>query len=429
MNKIFDKRALPWWLAAIFAAAFLALFIARPHGGTPTTNGVVQDNSGRRVLYWADPMIAQGPPHNYTSNKPGFAPDCHMKLVPIYADEAGRPGAGAVAISPSRQQLIGVKLATAESRDLSRTIRTLGRVTVDERRMAQIHTKFDGVIEQLFVNYTGEAVRRGQPLLAIYSPDLLSTQQELLLAAANKTDFGRTLYEAARRRLLLWDMSAGDIDAVVRSGKAVRSVIIRSPVDGVVLNKTAVVGARVMPADTLYQIADLRTVWILADVYESEVPYVRVGDTAQIAVSAAPGQSWIGRVTFVSPVLDETTRTAKVRIEMANAGGLLKPDMYAEVLLRQRIGTVVAVPDSAVIQTGTRSIVFVQRAPGEFEARQVVTGAKAEGYYDIRQGVRPGEIVVVDANFLVDSESRLKSVMSQLGGKPSPHSAHGGATP
>src|SRR5256885_9894164 len=223
-------------------------------------------------------MYSQGPPHIYKSNHPGRAPDCGMKLVPAYADATTTTAASStvsgyanVSVPAQRQQLIGVKLATAELRDLSRTIRTTGRVTVDERRVAQVRTKFDGFVDALYVNFTGQPVRRGDPLLAVYSPDLLATQNELILAERNRSDLGRTLANAARTRLLLSDMSAADIDRVVRTGRPMRDVVLRSPVSGVVTTKNAVAGARVMPSDTLYEVADLSHVWVAADIYASEL--------------------------------------------------------------------------------------------------------------------------------------------------------------
>jgi len=428
-KKLFNRQNLPWVITAVLAIALVVVVFAKS-GGTASNNneinGVVQDNSGRRVIEWVDPMISQGPPHTTRSNKPGRALDCGMKLVPLYADEATSTSASTstvsgyanVSLPPARQQIIGVKLAKAELRDLSRNTRTVGRVAVDERKLVQIHTKFEGFIQTLYVNFTGEPVRRGQALFSIYSPDLLSTQQELILAERNRSQFGSTLADSARRRLLLWDMSAADIDRVVRSGKPQRDVIIRSPADGVVLTKNAIQGTRVMPTDTLYEIGDLSRVWILADVYEVDLPYVRVGQTAQVTISSIPGRSWIGRVSFVSPTLDEKTRTGKVRLELDNPGGLLRPDMYADVILQEPVGMAVAVPDSAVLQTGTRSIAFVDRGNGQFEPREVRTGVKANGYYEIKSGISAGETVAVDANFLIDSESRLKAAISGMGAKP-----------
>ena len=418
------NRILPWLIAAGLAIALVIVLLAKRQ--TNEINGVTQDNSGRQVIVWVDPMISQGPPHTTRSNHPGRALDCGMKLVPIYADTAsGNPratsevaGYANVSLPPARQQLIGVKLARAEIRDLSRTTRTVGRVAVDERRLAQVRTKFDGFVEQLYVNFTGQAVRRGQPLLSVYSPDVLSTENELILAARSGAQFRGTLVEAARRRLLLWDMAPADIDRVARTGQPIRSIVLRSPVDGVVLTRNVSAGTRVMPADTLYEIGDLSRVWILADIYEADIPHVRIGQAAQVSVGSVSGRNWLGRVTFVSPTLDPATRTAKVRVELDNAGGILKPDMFADVLLQEPIGAVVAVPESAVLQTGTRSIVFVDRGNGEFEPREVAVGSRANGFYEIRSGVAAGETVAVDANFLIDSESRLKAAVSKIGATP-----------
>lgn len=426
--KFFSRQHLPWMIiAAVLAVALVVVLFARSGGGENASviNGVVQDNSGRRVVAWIDPMYSQGPPHLYKSNAPGRAPDCGMTLVPQYADEIPTgasststvSGYATVSLSPARQQIIGVKLAKAELRDLSRTTRTVGRVAVDERRLAQIHTKFEGFIEKLFVNFTGDSVRRGQPLFSIYSPDLLATQQDLIVAERNRSQFGSTLADAARRRLLLWDMSPGDIESVIRSGQPQRDVIIRSPVDGIVLTKNAVEGTRVMPTDALYEIGDLSHVWILADLYEMDLPYVSVGQTAQVSVSSVSGRKWAGRVTFVSPTLDEKTRTAKVRLELDNPGGLLKPDMFVDVVLQEPIGMGIAVPESAVLQTGTRSIAFVDRGNGQFEPREVQTGPTANGVTQIRSGIAAGETVAVDANFLIDSESRLKAAISGMSAK------------
>jgi Cu(I)/Ag(I) efflux system membrane fusion protein len=404
------KRWLPWVIAAVFAIAFVVVLVEK-RGGSNEINGVTQDNSGRRVVAWIDPMYSQGPPHLYKSNHPGTAPDCGMRLVPQYADEGPPAAANAVAISLQRQQLIGVKLATAEVRDLSRTLRTTGRVAVDERRVAQVRTKFEGFVDALYVNFTGQAVRRGDPLLAIYSPDLLATQNDLILAERDHSDLGRSLADAARARLKLWDMSAADIDRVARSGKPMRDVILRSPVSGVVITKNATAGGRVMPSDTLYEVADLSHVWVLADVYESELPYVRVGGTAQVTVA---NRTLPARIVFIGPVLATQTRTASVRLELDNAAGLLKPDMYVDVSLQEPAARAIAVPESAVINTGTRSVVFIARGNGTFEPQQVAIGTRANGFYEIRSGVQTGERVVVDANFLVDSESRLKSALSQM---------------
>jgi Cu(I)/Ag(I) efflux system membrane fusion protein len=418
--NIFAKRNIPWLLVVVFATAFiLSLLSRRSAAPSATPDLVVQDNSGRRVIAWIDPMYSQGPPHLYKSNKPGIAPDCGMKLVPQYADEtaAGKSKSSVSGYSPlslpsASQQLIGVKLAKAELRPLTISKRTVGRVTADERKLAQIHSKVDGYVEQLFVSFTGQSVRRGEALLTLYSPDLLSTQQELLLAQRNSTPVGRTLAASARRRLLLWDVSAAEIDRVVRTGTPLRAMTLRSPVNGVVMTRNVAAGARVMPADTLYELADLSSVWVIADLYESDLSRVVTGSTVQITIESVPRRIWGGRVDFISPTINPATRTATVRIQLDNKDGALKPDMYANVLLDQVSGPVVAVPDRAVMQTGTRSIAFVARGDGEFDPRQVETGTRAGGWIEIRRGIAAGDTVVADANFLVDSESRLKSAIS-----------------
>jgi Cu(I)/Ag(I) efflux system membrane fusion protein len=392
-----------------FLAVVLLVMAASCAPKKQTTEQVTQDGSGRRVIAWIDPMYAQGPPHLYKSKHPGIAPDCGMKLVPQYAEES--PSSSSVTIPHEQQHRIGVRLATAEVRELSKTIRTTGRVTADERRVAQVRAKFDGFVDALYVNFTGQPVRQGEPLLAIYSPDLLATQNELVLAERNHSDLGKTLAGAARARLRLWDMSAADIDRVARSGQPMRDVILRSPASGVVTAKNAVAGARVMPADMLYEVTDLSHVWVIADIYESDLPAIRVGTAARVV---AGGRTVNGRVAFIGPSVAAQTRTASVRIDIDNRSGVLKPDMFAEVILETPDATALAVPDSAVMNTGSRSIAFVALPNGSFDPREVTTGAKADGFYAIRSGLQPGERVVVDANFLVDSESRLKSAMSQM---------------
>lgn len=407
------RNVIPWLIAAALAIALVFVLAGRRTSTGNEIDGVTQDGSGRRVTAWIDPMYSQGPPHNYKSNHPGIAPDCNMRLVPVYADTAvpsssaaNPPGHATIAIPPAGQQRAGVRIATAETRNLARTLRTTGRVTIDERRFAQVHARFEGFVEALYVNVTGQPVRRGDPLVALYSPDLLATENELILAERNRSDLGRSLAAAARARLRLFGLANADIDRVARSGQPLRDVVIHAPVSGVVTTRNVVAGARVTPADTLYEIADLSHVWIVADVYEPELATIHVGTPARISVG---GRALAGRVTFIAPVISPQTRTASVRIECDNAAMLLKPDMFADVVLEQAGGASVAVPDSAVMNTGTRTLVFIARADGTFEPREVVTGEKAGGFYAIRSGLQPGERVAIDANFLLDSESRLKS--------------------
>jgi membrane fusion protein, copper/silver efflux system len=341
----------------------------------------------------------------YRSEKPGKAPDCGMDLVPVYEERGSRD---AIEISPDRQQKIGVATAVAERRRLGGTIRTSGRVVADETRLARVTTKFDGTIERLYADFTGKTVRRGQPLFTVYSPDLLAAQEEYLLAIRAGAQLPG-LAEAARQRLRLWDVTDGELRQLERSGAPKRSVTIVSPASGIVTAKTAVAGARVMAGQPLFDIADLSHVWVLADIYESELPSIRAGSRADVTIASLPGRTFLGQVTFIAPLVDEMTRTVKVRIEIENRTGELKPDMYADVSIESPPHDAVVVPDDAVLQTGTRSIVFIA-SDGRFEPREVQTGRKAEGLFEIVHGLAGGERVVTQANFLIDSESRLRRV-------------------
>ena len=446
--KAFFRSTFPWLLAVAFAAGLAVLAFSRRSEPKPQANLAAADRgpaaptpAARKVLYWVDPMHPA-----YKSDKPGKAPDCGMDLEPVYEDAAVGAGASAVpgystiSLPQEKLQAIGVRLGKAETRDVTKSIRTVGRVTFDETLQHQIHAKFEGYIERLYVDYTGKPVRKGQPLLSIYSPELLASQQEYLLAyrakkqlaGASNADVSRgaaDLYESARQRLLLWDISPKEIEELEKTGTPRKALTLSSPVDGFVLSKNAVAGARVMPADTLFEIADIRRVWVLADVYESEAPFVQVGQTAKVSLSYLPGRSWTGKVGFIAPVLDEKSRTVKVRLEFQNPNGTLKPEMYADVLLERPLGRVVTVPDGAVLSTGTRSIVFVARGNGLFEPREVKPGAKVNGWWEIRSGIAAGEEVVTQANFLIDSESRLKSALAGMSSPPSGASAAPGPTP
>ena len=436
--KLLSRSTIPWILAVLFASAFAVLAFTRrevPKSGGPAAAATAAPDaapaaSKKKVLYWTDPMTP-----GYRSDKPGKSPFMDMDLVPVYEETAAPAGKSQavegyapIQLSQHGQQAIGVGVGKAEIRDLVKTIRTVGRVSLDETLNHQIHAKFEGFIERLFVDYTGKPVRKGQPLLSVYSPELLATEQEYLLAARARRQFqgssnpdvargGADLYESARQRLLLWDVSPAQIAELERSGKPEKAVTLFSPVDGFVLSKNAVQGARVMPADTLFEIAGIRRVWVLADVYESDSSFVAVGQTAKMTLAYLPGRNWTGRVAFIAPVLEEKTRTVKVRIDFENPDGALKPEMYADLSLQRPIGRVVTVPESAVLSTGTRAIVFVA-AKGRFEPREVKPGAKVDGYHEIREGIRAGEEIVTRANFLIDSESRLKAALSGMAAPP-----------
>ena len=404
------KTKLPWILTILLTVTLVAVLVARPNTKPSATSAPT--GGEKKVLYWIDAM---NPTHKF--DKPGKAPD-GMDLVPVYDEGAGPAtstvtGYSNVKLSSDRQQLIGVQTGMSEMRSLGREVRTVGRVAVDETRLYKISTKFDGYIEKLYVNVTGQQIRKGQPLFSVYSPDLLATQQEYLLAmrAAQQSP---SLLAAARQRLLLWDITAAEIRDLERSGAARKSVTIYSPTNGYVLNKIAVEGARVTAGEPLFEIANLDHVWIQADVYESELQFIRLGAQATTTLSYIPGRTWAGRVTFIAPTVDPMTRTVKVRSEFDNADGALKPDMFGDVVIQQPARLVVVVPDSAVLQTGTRSVVFVIKGDGTFEPREIQTGTKNGDFMEVRSGVQAGEKVVTQANFLIDSESRLKAALAAL---------------
>ncbi|HEV2721165.1 MAG TPA: efflux RND transporter periplasmic adaptor subunit [Thermoanaerobaculia bacterium] len=367
----------------------------------------------KKPLYWVDPMHPQ-----YKSDKPGKAPDCGMDLVAVYEEPK---------FTPQRQQLIGVQTGVAEVRALGHSIRTVGRVAADETRLYKVTAKFDGYIETLYVNVTGQTIRKGQPLFSVYSPDLLASQQEYLLAlrAAKQSP---SLLEAARQRLLLWDITPAEIRELERSGSARKSLTIYAPASGVVMTKTAVEGAKVTAGEPLFEIANLDRVWMQADVYESDLPFVRAGAPATATLSYIPGRTWSGRVTFIAPTVDPMTRTVKVRTELDNADGALKPDMFGDVVIEQPARQVIAVPHSAVLQTGTRALVYVAKADGTFEPRDVAVGTKSGDLREIREGLRAGERVVTEANFLVDSESRLRTNQKSEGRGQKAEGERGNAT-
>lgn len=379
----------------------------------------------RKILYWTDAM---NPGARY--DKPGKAPD-GMDLVPVYEEESAGgaassvPGYAPVKITAERLQMMGVTTEKARVMSLDQSIRAVGIVATDETRVSHIHTKFEGYIEKIFVNYVGQQVTAGQPVFSMYSPELVATQKEYILALQARDQMAKSetnarlpgidLVEAARQRLSLWDITPAQIAKIEKDREPTRDFTIYSPVSGIVSAKTAVEGNRVMPSDTLYDITDLSTVWVLADIYEVNVPFVKVGDPATISLSYDTGRVLRGRVSFINPSVDEKSRTVKVRLVLQNPSGFLKPDMYADVVLGGQLGRGVAVPESAVMGTGEREIVFVAKGDGLFEPREVKTGVRVRGFYEIRKGVKEGENVVTGANFLLDSESKLKAAISGTG--------------
>lgn len=388
-----------------------------------------------KVLYWQDPMHPA-----YTSDKPGKAPDCGMDLVPIYENAAGAASnlpEGAFQISSEKQQLIGVTYTEVSSGPTSKTVRAVARLAYDETKTVRIHPKVEGWIEDVYVDFIGKKVQKGQPLISIYSPDLVSTQQEYLLAIKGRSELSespfkeaaigsQSLYEAARRRLELFDITDQQIKDLEKRGSPVKALTIYAPTNGFVIVRNAFPKQRVTPETELYQIADLSTVWAIADIYEYEAPEIKIGQSATMTLSYYPGKPFRGIVSFISPQVDAATRTLKVRIEFPNPGFTLKPDMFANVELKIDYGNRLVVPQEAVLDSGTDQTVFVSLEGGYFEARKVQLGGRVDNKVIVLAGLKPGERIVTSANFLIDSESKLKSAAAGLG---MPGMSHGGAAP
>jgi RND family efflux transporter MFP subunit len=336
---------------------------------------------------------------------------------PATTDSGGAERAP-VHLSAEQARAIGVTFAVVERGPLARMIRTVGQVVPAEPGLADITTKIDGFVEELFVDATGVTVRRGQPLLTLYSPMLVAAQEELLAAkrlaaTVDSTDReawrnAQALLDAARRRLTYWDISADQIERLERTGNVTKTLALQAPVNGVVLEKMVVAGQAVMPGMKLYRIADLRTVWIEGAVFEQDLGFVRVGAPARAELAAYPGRPVDGRVSFVWPTVDEQSRTARVRVAFPNSGGLLKPGMYATLFFEALVGgDVLQVPAEAVVQTGERNLVFVVGEGGALAPREIVLGPRAAGRFQVLSGLAGGERIVASANFLVDAESRL----------------------
>jgi Cu(I)/Ag(I) efflux system membrane fusion protein len=336
---------------------------------------------------------------------------------------------GTVQISSERQQLIGVKFGTVEMRPLEKVIRTVGRIDYDEKRIVIVSLKVGGWIEDLYVDFTGRFVRKGEPLLTIYSPELVSTQEEYLLAlkakkSLTKSPFpevagsGDSLAESAKRRLKLWDITDEEIQKLEESGQSKKTLTLYAPFSGFVLEKSAYKGMNVMPGMALYKLADLSFVWLYADIYEYELPFVRLGQDASIQLSYIPGEMFRGKAIYIYPSLNPETRTAKVRFEFPNPHEKLKPEMYANVEIKVHLGQKLAVPEGAIIDTGIRQLAIVDKGSGYFEPREVKVGAKVDNYYEVIKGLKAGERVVTSANFLIDSESKLKEAVGGMAGMP-----------
>ena len=328
-----------------------------------------------------------------------------MDYIPVCEDEGDPQDGSIVKVSLDRVQRLGVRSEPVEERTLSRTVRTFASVQYDERRQAVIAPKFGGWIERLFVNATGDVVTAGQPLFEIYSPELNVLQQEFTLS------HGMSGPGAADGRLRNLDYPPAELDKLRRGEKPSRTIVVPAPASGTVVEKMAVEGMRYQPGETLFRIIDTRTMWVLAEVYEQDLAYVKVGDMAKVTVNAWANRSFMGKVIFIYPNVGKESRTAKLRIEVANPDGLLRADMAATVEIEAPLGRVLAVPESAVIDSGRRQVVLLERGEGRYQPVPVKLGARVPGYVEVLDGLAPGERVVTSATFLIDAESNLRAAL------------------
>ncbi len=374
----------------------------------------------RKILYWRAPM---DPTEIY--DKPGKS-KMGMDLTPVYeGEEAG--GAGSITIDGTLQQNMNLRIAKVERRDISNVIRAYGKVTYAEDKKYSVNTKISGWIEKLYVNTTGQKVRKGQPLLEIYSPELVSTQEEYLLALKNYEKLSSSPYESIRNnaekmltlaqdRLEYWDISKAEIDKIEKTGQSRRTIILKSQITGIVTHKAVVEGDKVGPGMDLFHIADLSKIWVEASVYESELSLVKVGQKAELELDHLMGQKQEGKVDFIYPYLDQKSRANNVRLIFNNPDLFLKPDMYATVRIYSLAASdSLAIPTEAIIHSGKRKIIFVTKGDGKFEPREIKIGAESEdGYIQVISGLFDHEEVVVSGQFLLDSESQTREAIAKM---------------
>ena len=383
------------------------------------------------LLFSITPLFAQDHSgHSQAKAKPKAG--AQAKQAPIVQTSQDIPK---VEISSEQQKLIGVKTVIVARRQLQKVIRTVGKIEADERKLATVNTKIEGWIEKLYVEVTGSYVKKGDALAEIYSPELVATQQEFLSALKwfkqseeNKqtkdksssadasaigqmlTQDARATLDAARQRLLLWDISAGQIKTMEETGKTIRTLTLFSPVNGFVTQKMAVAGMKVMPGEKLFDVADLSSLWVIADIYEYELPLIKVGDHATISIAYLAGRELISQIDYIYPTISADTRTVKVRLKLANPNNQLKPQMFTNVEIKINMGRKLMIPESAVIDTGKGMVAYVDLGNGSFEPRQIKHGLRTDGSIEILNGLKEGEKVVSSANFLVDAEAQLKGV-------------------
>jgi membrane fusion protein, copper/silver efflux system len=368
--------------------------------------------------------ISTAPGHSQSSPPAaGQQEENQSAMPPVHDDGASQAFA---MVTPAKQQLIGVKTAMVEKHPLDTTIRAVGRVDYDEQRITHVNLRVSGWVDELFVDYTGQVVRKGQPLFTLYSPELVSSQDEYLLALRTQQKLkdsplpevheqAEELVQASRERLHLWTVSDQQLNELARRGKANTYLTIASQNTGYVIDKKVFKGMFVEPQMRLYAIADLSTVWVNAEIYEYEVPFIKVGQTGKVTFTAYPGHAFYGRVSYIYPYLNPESRTVKVRLELPNPEMQLKPEMYGDVEIQINRGYQVSIPEQAVLDSGTRKIVFLVRGEGLFEPREVKVGPKIGSLYEVQGGLEVGDRIVTSGNFLIDSESKLMAATDMMG--------------
>ena len=379
-------------------------------------------DAGRKIKYWQAPMDP-----TFISDKPGKSP-MGMDLIPVYEDEVDEAPEGSIKIDPVFVQNMGVQSLAIERVDIPFTIRTVGTLTYDDNQLAWVNTKYDGWIEKVYVNYIGEPVQKGQKLFEIYSPQLVTTQKEYVQAlqyARRMDDTGypdiaaraRSLLASARERLSYWDITDEQIAELEQSKELRRTLSVVAPVNGIVVEKMdqALQGMFIKAGMNLYKIADLTTIWVEVEIFENQVPWMKIGQRAEIELPYEPGRTYVGRVRYLYPFFNEKTRTMKVSIELRNPGQRLRAEMYANVTFDvPSARNVLAVPEEAVIHSGQRNVVVLDRGNGTFQVAEVTLGVNGSGLWEVKNGLDDGDVVVVSAQFLIDSESNLQDAIRKL---------------
>lgn len=386
-------------------------------------------NASPRILFYRSPMNPK-----QTSPVPA-KDDMGMDYLPVYedarSDAPSVAGLATVEIDPARQQLIGLRTADVSSGPVGGTWRTVGKVAIDETRVRRVNVKVSGFVERIYVDFVGKRVKKGDPLFTIFSPELVAAQEEYLLAVRTQAELAKAgtgsggeghLVEAARRKLLLWDVTPAEVDALASTGQPTRTLTFYSPDSGVVTKKDVVGGMKLEAGAMPYEIVDLSTVWVLADVYESELRLVQMDLVASLTLAAFPNREFKGKVAFIDPLLDPASRTVKVRLAFPNTSGDLRPEMFGDVVLSGATREGLRIPSDAVIDSGTEKVVFVAVGDGKFQPRKVSLGSSDGTNVEVVSGVLLGERVVVRANFLVDSESRLRASLAEMAQSAAPKS-------